>query len=49
MGSATLDGLSNSCVEWNHNAFWTEEWANTLAKNYFGSAYIGGKMYPTLP
>jgi len=38
--SATLEGLSNSCFEWNHNHFWTEEWANTLSKNYFGSAYI---------
>jgi len=47
--SATLDGLSNSCFEWNHNYFWTEEWANTLSKNYFGSAYIGGANYPTLP
>lgn len=49
LGSATLDGLSNSCFEWNHNNFWTEEWANTLSKNYFGSAYIGGANYPTLP
>ena len=29
-----------------HYKFWTETWANYLAKNYFGKAWNGGYEYP---
>ena len=31
---------------WNHDTFWTETWANHLAKGYFGTNWIGGSSYP---
>ena len=30
-----------------HYMFWTETWANYLAKAYFGDLWIGGNDYPT--
>ena len=29
-----------------HYKFWTETWANYLAKGHFGNAWIGGSYYP---
>ena len=29
-----------------HYKYWTETWANYLAKGYFGQAWIGGSHYP---